>query len=342
MKKRNAILVLVFGSVLCWSLAHAAQFTGKVTTNDGITPIANLNVSLYKYNVTEGSYEYEQSTNTDNLGSFTLTPNGLPATHIGVYLVSFIASNPYRGDPFYYYYYYQANSLSLYYNETYDNVTPLTPNKAPQQLIITNAGQIIDLGLVRLNRKTVGCIVFDEITINSVSYTSFSAYGTGPKLPTTGGTLNISFKLRNLGTKDITTEVQPLAFLWRRDAPVLMDARSVRSYASKTYTVPPKSTKIVSLSVAIPGAFMTATPPLTSYPWAFNIGIQMVSSNVLPNSVSSMILFPVLHETTASSTVFEEPALFVPLKQLPEIIPLRLSEGGKVLEWGPIPDADAQ
>jgi hypothetical protein len=342
MKKRVAILLLVIGSILGWSMAHAAQFTGKVTTNDGITPVANLNVYLYKYNVVKGSYEYEQSTNTDNLGSFTLTPNGLTATHIGVYLVSFIADTPYRGDPFYYSYYYQANPLSLYYNETYDNVTPLTPNKAPEQLIITNAGQTIDLGLVRLNRKTVGCIVFDEITINGVPYAYFSAYGSGPKLPATGGSLNISFTLRNLGTKEVTTEVQPLVFLRRRDAPVLMDARSVKSFASKTYTVPPKSTKIVSLSVAIPGTFMTATPPLIYYPWAFNIGIQMVNSNVLPNSASSMIMFPVLHETTSSGTVFDEPSLDGTLKQLPEIVPLRLSKDGKILEWGPIPDANAQ
>jgi len=338
MKKRIALLLLVIFGALGGSGAYAAQFTGKVTTNNGTTPVASLAVYAYKYNAETRSYENVGSAYTDNQGAFTLTPNGPPASHIGVYLVSFSVDNPYRGDPFYYYYYYYANPLAIYYNETYDDVTPLTPTRPPKQIIITNGSQTYDIGLVKLNRKTVGCIVSDAITINGVSYTYFSSYSTGPKLPTTGGTLNISFILRNLGSTAFTTQVQPLAFLRRRNVPLLMDARSVRSFASETHTVAAKSTKMVSLSVPIPGALMAASPAGFYYQWAFNMGIQLVNSSVLPNSSSSMIMFPVLHETTLTSTVLDGPALDEAQKQFPEIVPLKLSEDGKILEWGPKPE----
>lgn len=43
MKKRVAI-VLVIGTLLACSLAHAAEFRGKVTSNDGVTPVAGVAV----------------------------------------------------------------------------------------------------------------------------------------------------------------------------------------------------------------------------------------------------------------------------------------------------------
>lgn len=86
---------------------------------------------------------------------------------------------------------------------------------------------------------------------------------------------------------------------------------------------------------------MTATPMGLNGQWAFNIGIQLVSKNALPNSASSMVMFPVLHEAPPPDSDLEKTLPLEALEQMPTIVPLKLSKEGQIIEWGAIPDPDA-
>ena len=87
--KKSIALVLTLGSLFAGSLTHAASITGKVTRPDGVTPVANAYVDLYKYNAAEASYDYDGATVTNASGLYTVTPSGAAATHLGSYLVTF-------------------------------------------------------------------------------------------------------------------------------------------------------------------------------------------------------------------------------------------------------------
>jgi hypothetical protein len=339
MTKSIAIL-LAAANLWVGSLAYAADFKGKVTKPDGVTPVANAPVYLYKYNPGTGNYSYYANSYTDGLGLYTVTTGTT-----GVYLVNFQTGGDSNTGHFNYafstYNYYYDNPLASYYSETYNDVTALTPTKAPTQFSVTNLTQVFNLALVKLNPNTTGnCKVTGPVTINGVPYSSFSAYGGGPTVPDAGGTLNLSFKVTNGTATAIATNVQALAFLTRRDAAgtYVSGANSVQPFARKAQTLPANATTTVTLSVAIPAALMTSSPTGTYGAWAFNLGIQMVTSNGVASCRE--FIFPIQHVPTAASAASEALAAGEAQAQVPDIIPLTLSEDGQVLEWGPAPAAE--
>lgn len=226
----------------------------------------------------------------------------------------------------------------IYYPETYNDVTPLTPTKAPTQLVVADLTTVTTLALVKLNTKVNDCLVSGPITINGVPYSYFSAGSGGPSLPATGGTLNISFKVNNSTSAAISTNLQALAFLTRRDASYANGDHSVQAFARKAQSLPAKTTTTVNLAVSVPAALMSAAPPNDTGYWAFNMGVQMVTAQGVANCED--IVFPVQHVPSPASAQLQE--LTDPAAQGPdgaEMIPLRLSETGQVLEWGPVPSA---
>jgi hypothetical protein len=231
--------------------------------------------------------------------------------------------------------------LGFYYNETYDDVTELSPpTKAPTALIVTTPAQSTALKPVVLNRKTKGCMISGPITINGVPYSQFYS-SMGPALPPTGGTLNISFKVLNLSASPITTAVQPLAFLTQQNsaAPAVKNNRGLASGgAGKIVTLPANAITPVSLTATIPASFMSVSPPpSTIQQWAFNIGINATASGV-PNCFS-MVTFPVLKNKLASAVALEEQSPEMVREETPQmIIPLTLSKDGEPLTWGPVPE----
>lgn len=336
--RRVTALLLV--AVCCGTptLTQAAEFKGKVTKPDGVTALANVDSTLYIYDPANSVYRWHASTQTDNYGNYKLK-----AQELGVYLVIFNQnSSGYQGSQFYYpyssynYYNYNSNPLLGYYRETYNDVTPLTPTKAPTQLQVTNLASVTTLQLVKLNPvSSSDCLVTGPITINGVPYSYFSQYGYAPKLPDTGGTLNISFKVQNSTSAAISTNVQGLAFLERLDSSYANGDQSIQTFPRKVVNLPAKTTTTVNLAVTVPATLMT-TRPLTKY-WAFNLGVQMVSTQGVANC--SPFLFPVLHASGTSSTQQQELADREEFGPKEKMIPLLLSETGEVLEWGPVPDS---
>ncbi|CAK0767040.1 exported hypothetical protein [Gammaproteobacteria bacterium] len=336
-----------------WSVAHAAQFTGTVTQSNGTTPIAGIDVALYKYDPRKGEFVYSSSTVTNPAGAFVAVPSGDPAIHPGSYYITFGYSRGYfsQGTPFLHWSnFYQQHSPDIYYKEIYNNVTILTPGRAPTIIAINTPTQSIPLNLVKLDKKTSSCDIIGPIKINNVPYSSFSVYGGngGPKLPATGGTLEISFDVLNSGATSIQTSVQPLAFLEKpNDTPL----RSVATFTSKAVTIPANTTTTVALNITIPAKFMTATPKdsYNSSPaaWAFNMGINAVSGGLA--NCFPMPVFPILHDDSSATlqhltreslqenlTKKEELVQESPQKN----IPLILSEDGNPVKWGPIPSLD--
>jgi hypothetical protein len=347
MKKMHIAILAALVSLSGGPVAHAAQFTGKVTQPNGITPVANEYVYLYKFNPANGSYNYDSYTYTSATGAFTAVASG-----VGVYYITFGRSSSssdfislyYGNDPFisnssYYFY----DPLGFYYNETYDDVTELSPpTKAPTTLIVSTPAQSTALKPVVLNRKTKGCMISGPITINGVPYSSFFIYsGMGPALPPAGGILNISFKVINLSASPITTAVQPLAFLTQQNtaAPAVKNNRGVASGGvGKIVTFPANAITPVSLTATIPASFMSVSPPpSTVKQWAFNIGINATAGGV-PNCFS-MVTFPVLKNKLASAVALEEQTPEMVREETPQmIIPLTLSKDGEPLTWGQVPE----
>jgi hypothetical protein len=70
MTKSIAILLAV-ANLWVGSLAYAADFKGKVTKPDGVTPLANVPVYLYKYEPGTGYYNVYASSYTNALGLYT-------------------------------------------------------------------------------------------------------------------------------------------------------------------------------------------------------------------------------------------------------------------------------
>ena len=317
-------------------LTQAAEFKGKVTKPDGVTPLAGVDSYLYKFDPTSGNYYYYSYSYTDNAGNYSLKTQAR-----GGYLITF---NRNSGDgsyafdyPYYTYYYYYDDPLSAYFIETYNNVTPLTPDKAPTQLVVTDLTKVTTLPLVKLDAIKNDCRVTGPITINGTKYSSFSTYSAsgGPNLPAAGGTLNISFKVQNLTSAAISTNVQGLAFLERSDASYAKGDQSVQAYTRKAQSLPANATTTVSLAITVPSAVMAATAK-SGY-WSFNMGVQMVSSQGVPNCNSFM--FPVLRVLSSASAQQQDMADMEEQGRDKRMIPLRLSEKGEVLEWGPMPEA---
>lgn len=334
--RRHIALLLVAASFGAVTLAQAAEFKGKVTKPDGVTPLANVRTALYKHNTQTGYYDYFTAAYTDATGNYSLTTQ-----QKGVYLVYFnVGSGSENGFqyPFSPYYYYQDDPLALYYPETYNDVTPLTPTKAPTQLVVADLTKVTTLVLAKLNAITNDCLVSGPITINGIPYSYFSAYAGGPTLPATGGTLNISFKVKNLTSAAIGTNLQGLAFLTRRDASYANGDHSVQPFARKAQNLPANSTTTVNLTLTVPAALMTASPPNSYGSWAFNMGVQMVTAQGIANCKG--ILFPVQHVPSSTSARVEALAEGVTQGQEePDMIPLRLSETGQIIEWGPTPSS---
>lgn len=339
MKKMHIAILAALASLSGGPVVHAAQFTGKVTTPNGITPVAGEVVYLYKFNPANGYYNYDSITFTSATGAFTAVASG-----VGVYYITFGSpSYDYSSDPFQQYGWYYQNSLGIYYNETYDDVTVLSPpTKAPTTLLVTTPAQSTALKPVVLNRKTNGCMISGPITINGVPYSYFSIYsGIGPALPPTGGTLNISFNVINLSAGPITTAVQPLAFLTQQNtaAPAVENNRGVASGgAGKVVAFPANAITPVSLTATIPASFMSVSPPpATVKQWAFNIGINATAGGVA--NCFSMATFPVLKNKLASAVALEEQSPEMVREETPQmIIPLTLSKDGEPLTWGPVPE----
>lgn len=340
MQQKRITTLVALVSLCGSSLAYSAQIIGKVTESNGTTPIANVPVTLYKYNPRTGNFDYNSYANTNAAGTFTVIPEprDASASHPGGYYVTFGNFYSYNEDPFSEWGYYSQSSVAGYYAETYDDVTELTPNRVPKLVAITSPTQSVGLNLVKLSRKTKGCAIIGPMTINGVPYSYFYVYsGQGPKLPATGGVLNISFGVRNLSAAPIQTTVQSLAFLGHPD-PALKMNHGITSLVSKTVTLPANATTNITLSATVPASFMNATPhrysndnPPTG--WAFNIGINAVAG--LPNCFS-LTKFPVLKQTS-SSAASEEQAPKVSSESPRGVIPLVLSEDGKPVKWGPRP-----
>ena len=334
-------MTLMLAAVCCGTapLMQAAEFKGKVTKPDGVTPLVNVDAHLYKFDSASGYFNWFTTSYTDNNGLFSLKTQEL-----GGYLVTFnrysdydesnALSYPY-GD--YNYYYYNNNDLSAYFFETYNDVRPDTPAKAPTQFPVTDLAKVTSLGTVKLNNIKNLCRVTGPITINGTQYYGFSTYyaSGGPKLPAAGGTLNISFKVQNLTSNAISTNLQGLAFLERSDSSYVNGAQSVQAFPRKALSLPANATTTVSLAITVPSQVMAVTPS-TDF-WAFNMGVQMVSPQGVANC--NPFKFPVLHVVSPASAKRQELADMAGRRDEQKMIPLRLSETGEVLEWGPMPEA---
>jgi hypothetical protein len=321
------------------SLALSAQFTGKITESNGKTPIAGIPVYVYQYNAASGTFlnVYVGSPTSGPDGSFIATLTAAPAAQIGVYLLSFgDFSTLYQLDPFGEYgSSYSPSPAKIYYSETFDGVTAKTPTKAPTLLTVKTSNVTVDLKTIKLDKKTQGCVISGPLTVNGTSYSSFSTFGSPPNapvLPETGGSLVIGFNVLNLGSTPIKTNLQTLAFLSRRNQPALLNARSALPFGKQTVTVAKGTTK-VKITATIPKGVMPGTPPPSAGDhWAFNVGIQAQDAATGLANCFTLATFPVAHAGTGSSVstaVAEQPGT--------EIIPLELSEDGKVLRWGPRP-----
>lgn len=346
--KKVISTLLALASLGGSSLALSAQFTGKITQSNGTTPIAKVPVYAYQYNAATGTFPYSPTTSTSSGpdGSFIATLTAPPAAQVGVYILSFgDFSSQFSGDPFlgYSYTWYIDNPAKIYYTETYNGVTAKTPTKAPTLLTITKPTDSKNLGKITLDKKTQGCVISGPITIKGTPYTNFSTYGNpplAPVLPEAGGTLDIGFSLLNLGSTPIKTNLQTLAFLSRRDQPALLNARSVLPFGKQTVTLPAKDTTKVKITATIPKGVMPGTPPPPFDHWAFNVGIQAQDAATGLANCFSLTTFPVAHAAAGSSvsTAVADPSSNGGAEQpATEIIPLELSEDGKVLKWGPRP-----
>lgn len=187
-------MILAISGLLACSLSQAATLSGTVMQPDGVTPAQNLLVLAYKFDPSTGTYNYGTGTETDADGKFSFIPTFNPDTSPGVYLVAFRTydDNYNGGDPWEPYSgYYENDPLAAFYNETYNDVTEATPNKAPTPIVIANPNDNKNLGVVKLNNRTLDtCMVTGPITINGTDYSSFTPYPNGgPALPLTGGQL---------------------------------------------------------------------------------------------------------------------------------------------------------
>jgi hypothetical protein len=324
--------------VLFSQISLSATISGTVTKPDGKVMVNQL-IYVYRFNASSGTYGYYTATYTDTTGKFSSYISAL-----GSYLVvayNYNSSN-YPFMPFDSYYYFAVPSP--YYTETYNNVTELTPNNAPTQINITSLSQDAKLATIQLNTKPpLPCSISSALTINSVAYSSFNSYGTGPKLTTAGGTLNISFTLKNYNKAAIPTKVVPFGFVQNTVAPV--GYRSIVALSgAKTYTLPaatsstsPSST-VVSMSVAVPAALMAATAGNTP---ALDVGIQTVGTATNKLNVANCIDltgFPVYNSSTSAAALTMTPANN---DRTERKAPITLAKDGvTVLEWGNISDAD--
>jgi hypothetical protein len=322
MKKSLFTAILV--SSLSGVAVQAATITGIVKDPTGTTPIAGMQVIAYKWDPEYGSYNYGYYSMTSATGAFAIA-SLMPGSYL-VVMRSYGSS--YQSDPFGDYGWYANDPMSQYYTETYDDVTLLTPNKAPTQINFSSATQSRNLGTIRMNRKTAGCQIDGPITVNGTAYNNFYD-GMAPRLPAAGGTLRISYKLRNFANTPITgAKVQPVAFLQNRAGASKQLERSVRVLGSTAnLTLPANNTANVNVTVSIPGALMTGTAP-------FNVGLQTVNANSI--GVCNLALFPVqlLAPPSSRASISGEGENAAP-RQIE--IPLRLDEKGQPLEWGPAP-----
>lgn len=326
------------------SASIAAEFNGRITQANGTTPVAGVQVSVYRYDVVGGGFDYTTATISDSTGNFSAKLSGDPTAQIGTYFIYFgsFTNSSLSASPFYEYVgWYRENPSAPYYLETYDDVTALTPLKAPTLLAIKSPNDKIQLKPIKLNPKTKGCVITGPMTINKTVYNTFGTtfFGTtppsAPALPETGGKLDISFKVVNLGSTPLTTNLEAIAFVTRRDDPAYTGMRSLIENP-KRKAVLPKGTSTVTLSATIPKGVMPATPGPFSYDlWAFNVGIQSQDPASGIANCFDLTLFPVVHEIPsrpASMDAAEDSAA-----PTGPIVPLKLDENGQPTQWGPAP-----
>lgn len=314
---KNLLLSLfVAGSALGWTLTHAATINGKVTAPNGTTPMDNSPVYFYRFNPNDQSYQYYDSVYTDSTGAFAWNTQAL-----GSYLI--IVARQYYGSlyPFEPYNYWDSYDQSAYYPETYNDVTPSTPDKSPTPINITNSTQTFDLDVIKLNRKS-GCSIVSPITINGTEYSSFYS-GWGPQLPSSGGILSVSFMLQNLTSKSLTTSIQPVAFLVNTGK--LAGYRSTKSLLSTSVTLSANAKKMITFDVDIPSTLMGSE---IGNGVAFNLGLQAVNASSSLANCLDLVMFPVGNSAS--------PSLAADSEASPSgIIPFKIAADGKtILEWG--------
>lgn len=327
------LAVGLFGS----SIIHAATFTGKVTKSDGVTPLKDIRVTLFKHAPDSyPPYPIYRSAYTDASGRYSIS-----ADLVGVYLVHFSASS--ASDQFGWIYpyqpfsYYQELPVEGYQWETYNDVTAQTPNKPPVQFVVSDLKKDYPLALVKLNTlpRQPDCLATGPITINGTPYSSFFSYSGGPSLPVAGGTLNITFKVVNTTDAAISTNLQAVAFLERDDTSYADQDKSLVQFPRKAQTLPAKSTTPVNLSVKIPAALMSARPNGAYGSWAFNLGIQMATTTGVANCKE--IIFPIHHgPASAKNRANTTAADGFETEMRGEVVPFGLDEKGQVIEWGPL------
>lgn len=334
---REYLVTLLAASLFGTSIVHATTFTGKVTKSDGVTPLKDIRVSLFKHAPDSyPPYPFYRSTYTDASGKYSIS-----ADVVGVYLVHFSASSAqdqygwtYPYQPFSYY---QELPVESYQWETYNDVTAQTPDKPPTQFVVNDLKKNYPLALAKLNAlpRQPDCLATGPITINGTPYSSFYAYSGGPSIPAAGGTLNIAFKVTNTTDAAIGTNLQAVAFLERDDTSYADQDKSLVLFPRKAQTLRAKSTTPVSLSVTIPAALMTTRPNGAYGTWAFNLGIQMATAAGAANCKE--IIFPIHHgSATAKTGAGETAADGFEADPQGEVVPFGLDEKGQVIEWAPL------
>jgi hypothetical protein len=320
--KRSLLTVILAGSVFGVA-TQAATIQGVVTNPAGSSLGVSAPVYLYKWNPESASYSW----NSAGYTNVSTSQFAIPNLTLGSYLLVVpVWGGQYQGDPWGSYGWYYNDPLSVYYTETYNDVTALTPYKAPTQINLTGTSQIFTTVPIKLNRKTgSGCQLEGPITINGKIYNGFYD-GMGPQLPSTGGTLTISYKLRNYSSTASAVRAQAVSFLTRRTGSSKQYEKSVRQLNSVNVSLPSNNIVTVNMTASIPSALMKDSAP-------FSIGLQTVDSNSI--GVCNLATFPVyLKPTTATATV---PSMESVKGGSGQNIPLTLDENGRPIEWGPMP-----
>jgi hypothetical protein len=189
---KKSLLTAILVSNLSGVAVQAATITGIVKDPTGASPIAGMPITAYKWDPEYGSYNYGYYSMTSATGAFAIA-SLMPGSYL-VVMRSYGSS--YQSDPFASYWY-SNDPMSQYYTETYNDVTILTPNKAPTQINFSSATQSRSLGTILMNRKTAGCQIDGPITVNGTAYNNFYDAMT-PRLPAAGGNLVVSYKLKIL------------------------------------------------------------------------------------------------------------------------------------------------
>jgi hypothetical protein len=343
-KVNKLILLLVLIAGLCGGTAAlAANVTGKVTESGTTRGIPFISVQLYKFNPVSGTFQFSASGSTDANGQFSV-----PADP-GHYYIRFHTASSFQSDPFATFGYYQQpfNDLYLYVAQTYDGIGP-DSNQAPTLVTVKNAD--VALNPIKLAKKKDGCVVTGPISIKGPldatyeDYQSFNPNNGGPILPKAGGKLNVKLTVVNLHPKnDLKTIIQAVGFVTRQNAAYSTTFKGNRTVVPilgpplEEITLRPGE-NVLSLTggdgLQIPAALMQGTFPSPTGQWAFNVGLQASNASGLANCFSSPLLIPILLKSSATSATSTMASVEFEAQPMPEIIPLTLSEDGRVLEWG--------